>query len=370
MVMRYKGFKGDRISTLGLGGLRFPTKKDDPDVIDREEGQKIVDAAFSCGINYFDTAHSYQNGDSERFLGEALSGYPRDSYHLATKFYAAYSQDIEGTFEAQLRRCRTDYFDLYLFHCLDEGTIDAYTDKDRDYLGYLLEQKRAGRIRSIGFSSHASPKTLERFLDWYDGFDMAMIQLNYLDWTLLEAKRQYEILTERGIPIWVMEPMKGGSLAVLNERAAAILQAEEPERSLVSWGFCFLLGLPNVQTVLSGMSDPRQVAENAALFDDPKPLSVREMKALKEASAVFMEEMGVPCSGCRYCCSACPAGLDIPLLIKGYNEQKISGSTWRVGSLSGAKGASECLACGSCLARCPQKINIPEVMEKILRLPL
>lgn len=141
----------------------------DKDFIDREEGQKIVDEAISRGINYSDTAHSYQNGDSERFLGEALSKYSRDSYFLATKFYVAYSRSIEKTFEEQLKRGRTDYFDFYLFHCLDEGTIEAYTD--------------------------------QRF--------------DYLDWTLLEAKRQYEILTEHGIPVWVMEPMKGGRLSTL-----------------------------------------------------------------------------------------------------------------------------------------------------------
>lgn len=364
-VMQYKMFKGQSISTLGLGGLRFPSKKNNTDSIDREKGQKIVDEAISCGINYFDTAHSYQNGDSERFWGEALSKYPRDRYYLATKFYVAYSRNIEKTFEEQLKRCRTDYFDFYLFHCLDEGTIDAYTDKELDYLGFLLKQKKAGRIRNIGFSSHASLETLERFLDWYDGFDMALIQLNYLDWTLLEAKRQYEILTEHGIPVWVMEPMKGGRLSTLNEKDAAILKAEKLEDSLSSWGFRFLQGLLNVHTVLSGMSEPRQVIENAALFDKQIPLTEREMKALQRAAVVFMGTMGVPCSGCRYCCSTCPSGLDIPLLIKGYNERNISGSTWKIGNLSETKSASECLACGACLKRCPQKINILEVMKKI-----
>ena len=363
--MQYKKFKGQLISTLGLGGLRFPTKKNNPNSIDREKGQKIVDEAISCGINYFDTAHSYQNGDSERFLGEALSKYPRDSYYLATKFYVAYSKNIEKTFEEQLKRCRTSYFDFYLFHCLDEGTIDAYTNKKFDYLGFLLKQKKAGRIRNIGFSSHAAPETLERFLDWYDEFDMALIQLNYLDWTLLEAKRQYEILTDRGIPVWVMEPMKGGRLSTLNEEAAAILKALNPENSLSSWGFRFLQSLPNVHTVLSGMSDTRQVIENAAIFDKYIPLTEGEIKALQKAIDVFVETLGVPCSGCRYCCSTCPAGLDIPLLIKGYNERNISGSTWKIGNLSDTKSASECLACGTCLKRCPQKINIPELMKKI-----
>lgn len=276
--MRYKDFKGESISTLGLGGLRFPMEKDNPSRIDRAEAQKIVDAAISCGINYFDTAYSYQNGDSERFLGEALSKYPRDSYYLATKFYVAYSTDIEAVFEEQLKRCNVDYFDFYLFHCLDEGTIGAYTDQNRDYLGYLLKQKKAGRIRNIGFSSHALPDTLERFLDWNDQFDMALIQLNYLDWTLLNAKRQYELLTEHGIPVWVMEPMKGGRLSTLNEKASAILKSISPGRSISSWGFRFLQGLPNVQTVLSGMSTIEQVLDNARTFEKFDPLSETEKK--------------------------------------------------------------------------------------------
>lgn len=363
--MQYKEFNGTNLSTLGLGGLRFPTKPEDPNCIDRTEGQKIVDAAISCGINCFDTAPSYQDTDSERFLGEALSKYPRDSYYLSTKFYVAYSKDIEAVFEAQMKRCKTDYFDFYMLHCLDEDTIGPYTDKTADYLGYLLKQKEAGRIRNIGFSSHAAPETLSRFLNWYDAFDVALIQLNYLDWTLLDAKKQYEILTAHKIPVWVMEPMKGGSLSTLNEEAAAILKAVAPKKSISSWGFRFLQGLPNVQTVLSGMSSVSQVMENAATFDAFQPLDDSEMEALKEASNVFMKTLGIPCSGCRYCCNTCPAGLDIPLLIKGYNEYKISGETWKIGELANAKNASECLSCKVCLNHCPQKIDIPEVMKQI-----
>lgn len=366
--MQYKNFAGHNISRLGLGGLRFPTEIGKPNCIDRKAAQEVVDAAISCGINYFDTAYTYQNGDSERFLGEALSKYPRDSYYLATKFYVAYAKDIRAVFEEQLRRCRTDYFDFYLFHCLDEGTIGAYTDKNLDYLGYLLKQKEAGRIRHIGFSSHAAPETLERFLHWYDGFDMALIQLNYLDWKLLDAKKQYEILTEHGIPVWVMEPMKGGRLSALNKEAAAILKAAKPEQSISSWGFRFLQSLPNVHTVLSGMSDVSQVMENAKTFDSLIPLNPMEMETLQKAADVFLEALGVPCSGCRYCCDTCPAGLDIPLLIKGYNERSISGSTWKIANLSGTKTADQCLSCGTCLKRCPQKINIPDVMKQIASL--
>lgn len=362
--MQYKNFKGNQISTLGFGALRMPMDPNGTNQFDRAEGQRIIDAVFDAGINYFDTAYTYIGGDSERFLGETLSAHPRDSYYLTTKFYAAAGKAIDEVFEEQLRRCKTDYFDFYMFHSLDENFYKAYTDSETDQLGYLLKQKESGRIRYLGFSSHASPETLTRFLDWYDGFDMAQIQLNYLDWTLLDAKRQYEILTERNIPVWVMEPLKGGRLSTLNDAASAALKPAAPNRSLSSWGFRWLMGLDNVQCVLSGMGSVEQVQENAATFSERAILSADEQKALDKAIDLFIDDLGVPCSACRYCCDGCPAGLNIPLIISAYNQQKISGATWRVDGFASAKGPEECIGCGSCAVHCPQKIDIPEVMRR------
>lgn len=363
VTMYYKKFRSLNLSALGLGALRLPMEKGNPNHIDREEGRKVIDQSLSSGINYIDTAYTYQNGDSERFLGEVLSDYPRDSYYLATKFYAAANPDIQAVFEEQIKRLQTDYFDFYLLHGMDENFISDYMDKDKDYLGYLLNQKKAGRIHYLGFSSHGAPDTLERFLKWYDGFDMALIQINYLDWILLEAEKQYEILTDHGIPIWVMEPLKGVRLSVLNREAEEILKSEAPDRSLSSWAFRFLMGLPHVQMVLSGMSTVEQVLDNAKTFTHPEPLSEPEREVLREASERFLEEMGVPCSACRYCCPACPAGLDIPLLIQGYNERRISGETWRLASLDNTAGPETCLQCGACRKHCPQKIDIPGTMR-------
>lgn len=367
--MYQKQFQDIHISALGLGSLHLPEIKGRPDCIDRAEAQKVIDAALDSGLNYIDTAYTYHNGDSERFLGEALERYSRESYYLASKFYVPAGIGIREMFEEQLRRCRTEYFDFYLLHGMDENSYDLYTDSERDYVGYLLEQKKAGRIRYLGFSSHAAPDTLSRFLDWYSDFDMALIQLNYLDWTILEAKKQYELLTARGIPVWVMEPLKGGRLSVLNPKAAGILKEAAPDRSLSSWAFRFLMGLDNVQTVLSGMSSVSQVLDNARTFEKPDPLNERERKALRKAADVFMEDMGVPCSGCRYCCSVCPEDLDIPLLIKGYNEYRISKETWRVaGLMNQGHSPKECRQCGACSERCPQKICIPDIVHELAEL--
>ncbi len=366
--MYTKSFRDIQLPPLGLGSLHLPAVAENPDCIDRAAAQHVIDLAIERGINYIDTAYTYHGGDSEKFLGEALSRYPRDRYYLTSKYYAAAGIDVEKMFEEQLRRCRTDYFDFYLLHGMDENYIDAYMDPQKDVLGYLRRQKERGRIRYLGFSSHGAPETLRRFLDWYDDFDMALIQLNYVDWTLLEGKAQYDILTDRQIPIWVMEPLKGGRLMNLSKEAWAILQEAAPGQSPSSWAFRFLMGLPNVQMVLSGMSSAAQVVENADIFERQEPLSRHEALALEQAAEVFFKDLGVPCSACRYCCASCPAELDIPLLIKGYNELRVSGETWRVAGLSQSKGPAQCLDCGTCLKHCPQKIEIPQVMKQFAAL--
>lgn len=366
--MYYKDFKGNKISALGLGSLRLPTIPGDTAKIDRAPAMEVIDQAFASGINYFDTAFTYHKTDSEQSLGEALSRYPRDSYFLASKFYVEARTDLEHVFEEQLARCRTDYFDFYLLHSVQEQFFDAYMDPARDYIGYLLKQKAAGRIRYLGFSSHAAPAGLKRFLDWYPDFDMALIQLNYLDWTLLEGRQQYKILTEHGIPVWVMEPLKGGRLTHLNRKAEDILHAAAPDRSIPSWSFRYLMGLDNVQCVLSGMATPGQVRENAALFREDGRLSPAESEALQQAIAAFKDEFGVPCSSCRYCCPVCPAGLDIPALIQGYNETTVGGEPWKLHQLSQTAGPEACVGCGACAKLCPQRIDIPAVMKQYRKL--
>lgn len=363
--MFYKDFKGNKISTLGLGVMRLPNADGDPNKIDRVEGAKIIDRAIELGVNYFDTSHIYQKTDSERFLGEVLKKYPRDSYYLATKVYGSPNRDIRKTFAEQLERLQTDYVDFYLLHSLDDETFPLYTDPERGYIAFLQEMRAAGKIRYLGFSTHISPEKLEQFLQYFDGFDMALMQLNFVDWELLNAKRQYEILTAHNLPVWVMEPMKGGRLAVLNDAARKILKDAAPERSIPSWGFRYLMGLPNVQTVLSGMGSIEMIEDNAATFHEHKPLDEQEQEILRQAHDAYICDMGVPCSGCRYCCDNCPEELNIPLLISAYNEFSITGKTWRIVGLDKTKGPEYCIECGACMRHCPQKINIPDVLKKL-----
>lgn len=232
--MIYKKFQDINLSRLGMGNMRLPVSRGR---IDEKRAQEIIDYAMAQGVNYYDTAYVYHSGESESFLGKALKKYPRDSYYLATKFYVMANPDIEKVFEEQLRKLDTDYIDFYLLHCVNEETYDAYMKPERKYLDFLMEQKAKGRIRHIGFSSHGKPATLEKFLNWSDCFEFVQIQLNYLDWTMQDAKKQYEIITEHGLPVWVMEPVRGGRLASLGRKYDDMLQAAKPEWSVPAWAF-------------------------------------------------------------------------------------------------------------------------------------
>jgi predicted aldo/keto reductase-like oxidoreductase len=329
----------------------------------------MVDYAIKNGVNYFDTAWPYHGGMSERIMGRVLKRYPRESFYLADKFpghQISATYDPAATFEEQLRRCGVEYFDFYLLHNVYENSIKTYLDPRWGILEYFKEQKKLGRIKHLGFSTHGSIGLIEEFLDICgEDMEFCQIQLNYLDWTLQDAKAKYDMLTRRGIPVWVMEPLKGGRLATLNDAACSILKEAAPDRSIASWGFRYLMGLPNVQTVLSGMGSLEMIRDNAATFEEYAPLDAREQATLEKARQAFIDDLGVPCSACRYCCDNCPENLDIPLLIRSYNEKSLGGATWKIPGLDQTKGAEVCIGCGACMSHCPQKINIPQIMENL-----
>lgn len=371
-------FKGLALSRLGFGTMRLPVVDGDAAAIDEKQVDDMVDYAISHGVNYFDTAYPYHGGMSEKVIGRSLSRYPRESYYLATKYpghQISSSYDPAVIFEEQLKKCGVEYFDFYLLHNVYENSIQVYTDKRWGIVEYFLEQKRIGRIKHLGFSSHGRVETLREFLDYCgDRMEFCQIQLNYLDWTLQDAKEKYELLTQRGIGVWVMEPVRGGRLAKLSEAESARLHELRPDETCVAWAFRFLQGLPNVKMILSGMSNMVQMEENVETFRQEKPLTDAEQTALLEIAEGMKDS--VPCTACRYCCDGCPQGLDIPMLIATYNEIRFSPAinvAMRLEALSEDKRPSACIGCGKCARICPQNIDIPGAMkglaEAVAKLP-
>lgn len=365
--MIYSNFQDMKLSLLGYGTMRMPTAPDGS--IDQEKLNEIVDYAMENGVNYFDTAWPYLNGEAERAIGRALNRHSRDSFYLATKF-PGHQLSSKGyypapIFEEQLKKCGVEYFDFYLLHNVYEKSMDVYLDPQWGIIEYFKEQKRLGRIKHLGFSCHSATKGLKEFLDACgEDMEFCQIQLNYLDWTLQDAKGKYELLTQRGIPVWVMEPVRGGKLVDLRPEDAAKLKALRPDESVASWGFRFLQDLPNVCMILSGMSNMDQLKDNLKTFTQRRPQSPEEVALLMEIAEGLKKS--VPCTACRYCCEGCPKGLDIPTLISIYNDLCYSSTiniTMRMELMAQEEKPSACIACGKCARICPQNIDIPGVMK-------
>lgn len=366
--MIYSDFQGKKLSALGFGTMRLPVKEGG--AIDEAQTAEMVKYALDNGVNYFDTAFPYHGGMSEVVIGKALSAYPRDSYYLATKYpghQISSSYDPAAVFEEQLKKCGVDYFDFYLLHNVYENSIQTYLDPRWDIIGYFKEQKRLGRIKHLGFSCHGRVECLNEFLDAAgDDMEFCQIQLNWLDWTLQDAKAKVELLNERRIPIWVMEPVRGGRLCSLGAENEAALKALRPDESIPAWSFRFLQGAPGVAVVLSGMSNMEQMQENVRTFMQRKPLEAGEMSAL--LSIADSMKNAVPCTGCRYCTDHCPMGLDIPLMMGTCSELRFSPAinvAMRLEGLPEDKQPSACIGCGACAQMCPQSIDIPSVMAEL-----
>ena len=364
--MLFNTFCGEKVSRLGFGAMRLPLLADGS--IDEAQVFEMVDLAIANGVNYFDTALPYHEGASEVVLSKALARYPRDSYFLADKYpghQIAKSYNPAQTFEEQLEKCGVDYFDFYLLHNVSENSVATYEDPQWGMLDYFLEQKRNGRIRHLGFSTHGFPDMIEGFLDYAgDSMEFCQIQINYLDWTLQNAKEKYELLKKRGIPIISMESVRGGKLANLPEADHAKLEALRPGESDASWGYRWLQGFPEIKVILSGMSKLEHVADNVKTFAQEAPLSDAENALLLEIAEGL--KGSVPCTACRYCCEGCPMELNIPLLINKYNDFKIAPSinvSMFIEALPEDKGPAACLACGACTHVCPQNIPIPDILK-------
>ncbi|MBQ8406784.1 MAG: aldo/keto reductase [Clostridia bacterium] len=368
--MIYKNFQDKKLSALGMGCMRLPTIKDDQDKIDENAVREMVAYAIEKGVNYFDTAWGYHNGQSEIVMGKTLKEYPRESFYLADKFpgYDLNNMDkVEEIFETQLKKCQVEYFDFYLVHNVCELNINEYLDPKYGVYAYLKEQKKNGRIKHLGFSVHGSLDTMKRFLEVYgEDMEFCQIQLNWLDWELQNAKAKLALLNELNIPVWVMEPVRGGALVRLEESQEEVLKGANPNRKTVEWAFRYLQSLDGVCVTLSGMSNMEQLKENIAIFEREEKLTQEEMETLQKVAQMVMGKDKLPCTSCRYCTAHCPMELNIPWIIELYNEYKYSGGGFLVGmaigSLSDDKKPSACIGCRACEAVCPQTIKISEMM--------
>lgn len=367
--MIYKEFQNLNLSALGMGAMRLPIGENYAD-IDEKATQEMVDYAMEHGINYYDTAWGYHDGQSEIVMGRVLKKYPRDSFYLATKFpgYDLSNMDkVEEIFEKQLEKCGVDYFDFYLFHNVCEMNIDAYLDPKYGIYDYLIEQKKNGRIRHLGFSVHGSYDVMKRFLEAYgDAMEFGQIQLNWLDWGFQNAKDKVKLLEEYNIPVWVMEPLRGGKLASLPNDAADKLTQLRPDEGIPAWAFRFLQSMDGVKVILSGMSNFEQLKENIATFEADKKLSDNELDTLLGIADEMVKKSIVPCTACRYCTAHCPQELDIPSLLELYNEHSFTGGGFiapmALMAYDENKKPSACIGCRSCEAVCPQQIKISETM--------
>lgn len=368
--MIYRKFQDLQLSGLGLGMMRLPVLDGDDNTVDEAKTAEMIDFCLQSGINYFDTAWGYHGGNSELAAGKILSRYPRESYYLASKFpgYDLSNMDkVEEIFEKQLEKCRTPYFDFYLFHNVYEGNIDAYLDPRYGILDYLLKQKANGRIRHLGFSAHGSIDVIKRFLDAYgQHMEFGQLQLNYMDWHFQNAQEKAELLAKSGIPVWVMEPLRGGKLAAASQELTEKMHSLRPSETVPGWAFRFLQSIPGVTVVLSGMSTMEQLQANIATYEADDPLTQEEFRTLVNSMDEEVKKAGLPCTACHYCTSHCPKKLPIPELIALYNEHKATGGGFiapmAVGSMPQEKRPANCVGCRSCEQVCPQQIKISEMM--------
>ena len=368
--MIYRDFQDVKLSALGMGAMRLPVVDGDDSKIDEAAAFAMVDEAMARGVNYYDTAWGYHNGNSELVMGKALARHPREKFYLATKFPGydlSNMGKVEEIFEKQLEKCQVEYFDFYLFHNVCEMNIDAYLDPKYGTCDYLLAQKKNGRIRHLGFSAHGDYDVMKRFLEAY-GKDMefCQIQLNYLDWDFQDAKRKVELLNQWNIPVWVMEPLRGGKLASLAPEDEAKLKALRPDEGIPAWAFRYLQSIPSVVVTLSGMSNMEQMKDNIATFETDKPLNETELETLHAIAQGMVKKIVLPCTACHYCTSHCPQGLDIPNLLSLYNEHCFTQGGFiapmALSAIPADKQPSACIGCRSCEAVCPQGIKISEAM--------
>lgn len=365
--MQKRNIKNNNVSLLGMGCMRLPLIEGSQE-IDYEHTKKMVEYAISHGINYFDTAYPYHNKQSEIVIGDILSNYPRDSFYLADKMPSwdlKSLDDAKRIFAEQLEKCKVEYFDFYLCHAMNLEYHNLY--KELGVYEYLNSLRKEGKIKHLGFSYHDPAQNIIPISDELD-WDFAQIQLNYLDYEMQDAKKQYEELTKRGISVVVMEPVRGGTLANVTPEAHELFKNKEPNMSIASWALRYVAHFPNVKVILSGMSNLEQLTDNINTFTNYKELTEEDLEIVEKAKKYILGNDFIPCTGCRYC-MPCPVGVNIPRIFALFNDygihKDLNKFRERIGKLTEEQLPKNCIKCGKCVKKCPQGIKIFEQLEKI-----
>ncbi len=360
---------------LAFGLMRLPlTDKDDYSKVDMDTTRAMIDRYLSQGFTYFDTAYVYHGGMSESVFGQLVAQrYPRDSFEITTKmpiFMINDAQEYPKIFAEQLERCKVEYFDNYLLHSLGKATYENV--QKMHGFEFISRMKSDGKIKKIGFSYHDDASTLDHILTDHPETELVQLQLNYIDWedAGIQSKACYDVCVAHGVEVMVMEPLKGGALANLPEKAEELLKKHSPDMSAASWGIRFAASLENVKGVLSGMSTPEQLEDNMSYMTDFKPLTPDEYAVIDDVVGIIRASIAIPCTACKYCIDGCPENIAIPEYFALFNNQKQFGKlathTVTFSNIALKRGKpSDCIECGQCEEHCPQHLPIIDNLKLV-----
>ena len=361
---------------LGFGCMRLPLVNPEEKEVDIELFKEMIDYFMNHGYTYFDTAHTYLNGNSEKAIREALVyRYDRKEYVIADKlpiFNLEEDADMDKIFDEQLQRLDVDYIDYYMLHNLSSKHKKKYTQIDS--IKFIQDKKKEGKVKHIGISTHDSPQFLESILYENPWIEFVQLQINYLDWEneIIQARGCYEVTEKYNKPIIVMEPLKGGALIDIPDEAKSLFYSLNKDKSIASWSFRYLLSLDNVKMILSGMDSMDALEDNVNTFDNYIQLTSKEKEAIDTTIDLINQKNEIQCTGCNYCLDKCPQSIPIPELFKLYNTQKTLNQEHSIAMYyrnfiaNGNKKASECIKCSKCINYCPQSIDIPQQLEKVI----